>query len=58
MLFDCIRGVWCIWQCAAVEDKGKGVKNWGWRDGSEVKSTDCASRGPEFWSHTGAHGHL
>jgi hypothetical protein len=20
----------------------------GWRDGSEVKSTDCSSRGPEF----------
>jgi hypothetical protein len=27
------------------------IKNtyiWGWRDGSEVKSTDCSSRGPEF----------
>jgi len=23
---------------------------WGWRDGSEVKSTDCSSRGPEFKS--------
>ena len=22
----------------------------GWRDGSAVKSTDCASRGPEFKS--------
>jgi hypothetical protein len=21
---------------------------WNWRDGSEVKSTDCSSRGPEF----------
>ena len=21
---------------------------WGWRDGSEVKSLDCSSRGPEF----------
>jgi hypothetical protein len=21
---------------------------WGWRDGSEIKSTDCSSRGPEF----------
>ena len=24
------------------------TKTWGWRDGSEVKSTDCSSRGPEF----------
>ena len=24
------------------------VKQWGWRDGSAVKSTDCSSRGPEF----------
>ncbi|CAH7196618.1 Gm16181 [Phodopus roborovskii] len=23
-------------------------RNMGWRDGSEVKSTDCSSRGPEF----------
>jgi hypothetical protein len=23
---------------------------WGWSDGSEVKSTDCSSRGPEFKS--------
>jgi hypothetical protein len=23
---------------------------WGWRDGSEVKSTDCPSKGPEFKS--------
>jgi hypothetical protein len=22
----------------------------GWRDGSEVKSTDCSSKGPEFKS--------
>jgi hypothetical protein len=22
--------------------------NWGWRDGLEVKSTVCSSRGPEF----------
>jgi hypothetical protein len=22
--------------------------NWGWRDGSMVKSTDCSSKGPEF----------
>jgi len=26
----------------------KHPKNRGWRDGSEVKSTDCSSRGPEF----------
>jgi hypothetical protein len=24
--------------------------NWGWRDGSAVKSTDCSSEGPEFKS--------
>jgi hypothetical protein len=23
---------------------------WGWRDGSDVKSTDCSSGGPEFKS--------
>ena len=30
----------------------------GWRDGSEVKRTDCCSRGPEFNSqqpHDGSH---
>jgi hypothetical protein len=26
----------------------KKVKEWGWRDGSEVKITDCYSEGPEF----------
>ncbi|CAO2610004.1 C-type lectin domain family 18 member B [Lemmus lemmus] len=33
---------------------------WGWRDGSEVKRTDCSSRGPEFNSsnHMVAHSHL
>jgi hypothetical protein len=25
-------------------------RNEGWRDGSEVKSTDCSSRDPEFKS--------
>jgi hypothetical protein len=30
----------------------------GWRDGSEVKSTDDSSRGPEFNSHMVAHNHL
>jgi len=25
-------------------------EEWGWRDGSAVKSTDCSSRGPEFKS--------
>jgi hypothetical protein len=28
--------------------KKKRNHNLGWRDGSEVKSTDCYSRGPEF----------
>ena len=27
---------------------GKPARNKGWRNGSEVKSTDCSSRGPEF----------
>jgi hypothetical protein len=32
----------------------------GWRDGSDVKSTDCSSIGPEFNSqkHMVAHNHL
>jgi hypothetical protein len=24
------------------------IKNWDWRGGSVVKSTDCSSKGPEF----------
>jgi hypothetical protein len=34
-----------------IKIKNKIKKNFlkrGWRDGSEVKSTDCSSRGPEF----------
>jgi hypothetical protein len=26
------------------------IKHTGWRDGSEGKSTDCSSKGPEFKS--------
>jgi hypothetical protein len=26
----------------------KEYREWGWRDGSVVKSTDCSFRGPEF----------
>jgi hypothetical protein len=29
--------------------------DWGWRDGSAVKSTCCFSRGPEFNSQHGIH---
>ena len=28
--------------------KNKNKKQWGWKDGSMVKSTACSSRGPEF----------
>jgi len=28
--------------------QNKMIKQEVWRDGSEVKSTDCSSRGPEF----------
>jgi len=31
-------------------NKQTNKKKWGWRDGSVVKSTDCSSRGPEFYS--------
>jgi hypothetical protein len=30
--------------------KLKNAFNWGWRDGSMVKSTDCSTEGPEFKS--------
>jgi hypothetical protein len=29
-------------------DQHQRVNDWGWRDGSAVKSTGCSSRGPEF----------
>ena len=37
-------------QCAQVEPGSSGNirKSGGWRDGSEVKSTDCSHIGPEF----------
>ena len=34
------------WFSMATQFKIDGLR--GWRDGSEVKSTDCSSRGPEF----------
>jgi hypothetical protein len=37
-----------IHTCTTLLNVIKLKKNWGWRDGSEVKSTDCSSRGPEF----------
>jgi hypothetical protein len=30
--------------------KSRKANDWGWRDGSTVKNTDCSSRGPEFKS--------
>jgi hypothetical protein len=33
---------------ARDEEVGILNKKWGTTDGSEVKSTDCSSRGPEF----------
>ena len=32
---------------ASLFNYSKNIK-WGWRDGSEVKSTGCSSRGPDF----------
>ncbi|EGV92360.1 hypothetical protein I79_000935 [Cricetulus griseus] len=38
----------------------KEPKPWGWGDGSEIKSSGCSSKGPEFNSsnHMVAHNHL
>jgi hypothetical protein len=38
-------------KCSHLYVEVKETVNQGWRDGSEVKSTDCSSRGPEFNSH-------
>jgi hypothetical protein len=35
------------------------ISKGGWRDGSEVKSTGCSSRGPGFnFQHSHGHSHL
>jgi hypothetical protein len=48
------------WSLALTPIPPQGIKKekgWDWRVGSEVKSTDCSSRGPEFnsqYSHGGS----
>jgi hypothetical protein len=49
--------LWNLMPSSGVSEESNGVliyikkKNLGgWRDGSEVKSTDCSSEGPEFKS--------
>ncbi|CAO2642568.1 hypothetical protein LEMLEM_LOCUS26252, partial [Lemmus lemmus] len=36
---------WCLF---ISKGRQKGCSSMGWRDGSEVKSIACSSKGPEF----------
>jgi hypothetical protein len=47
--YHCSPVQWAFWGLIAGRN-GAFIKSsyGGWRDGSEVRSTDCSSRGPEF----------